>query len=52
MENQLHTIKNFLRFFDVEDCLSIGNPTTMEDIKNILKMFAKDKSPGPDGWTV
>ena len=40
------------RFFEVEDCLSIGNPVMMEKVKNILKIFTKDKSLGPDGCTV
>jgi hypothetical protein len=30
----------------------LEKPCTLEDILNILKDFTKDKSPGPDGWTM
>ena len=52
LENPLNTIKNFPHLFEREDCVSIGNPITLEEVKNTLNMFAKDKIPGPDGWTV
>ena len=25
---------------------------SVDEIKNVLKLFQRDKSPGPDGWTV
>ena len=28
----------------------IGKPISMTEVKNTLKLFAKDKSPCPDGW--
>jgi hypothetical protein len=27
-------------------------PVTLDEIKEILTKFQKDKSPGPDGWTM
>ena len=52
MENELKTIQNFPRYFENEDCLSIGKPISVTEVKNTLKLFAKDKSPCPDGWTL
>jgi hypothetical protein len=30
----------------------LEKPNTVEEIKLVLQRFSKDKSPGPDGWTV
>jgi hypothetical protein len=35
-----------------EDALFLDNPCTLQEISVALKSFSKDKSPGPDGWTV
>jgi hypothetical protein len=35
-----------------EDSLLLERICTKEELLNILKAFTKDKSPGPDGWTV
>jgi hypothetical protein len=35
-----------------EDSLLLDNPCTLQEILVALKSFSKDKSPGPDGWTV
>jgi hypothetical protein len=32
--------------------LSMDSPCTLQEILVALKSFSKDKSPGPDGWTV
>jgi hypothetical protein len=32
--------------------ITLESPCTTEEIKEVLKGFTKDKSPGPDGWTV
>lgn len=50
--DQLQVIKLFPRLFSSEDSLSIGRPVTMAEIERVLKMCAKEKSLGPDGWTV
>ena len=38
--------------FEEEDSLSIGKLVSVDEVKYILKLFSKDKSLGPDGWTV
>jgi hypothetical protein len=35
-----------------DEVTNLENPCTREEILEVLKGFAKDKSPGPDGWTV
>jgi hypothetical protein len=35
-----------------EDALQLDKPCTLQEISAALKSFSKDKSPGPDGWTV
>jgi hypothetical protein len=35
-----------------EDTLQLERPCTKEELWEVLKLFAKDKSLGPDGWTV
>lgn len=49
---QLEIIKHFPSIFSREEGEHIGKPVTLEEIESILKLFAKDKSPGLDGWTV
>jgi hypothetical protein len=36
----------------VEESCVLYNPVTMEELKDVLFHFKKDKSPGPDGWTI
>jgi len=50
--DQLRTIQLYPRVFNDEDCRSLGRPVTLQEIEKILKVCAKEKSPGPDGWTV
>ena len=47
--DQMKTIQNFPQFLENEDCLSIGRPMTMLEVKNTLNLFVKDKNLGPDG---
>jgi hypothetical protein len=35
-----------------EEASLLERPCSLEDLLSILKAFSKDKSPGPDGWTV
>jgi hypothetical protein len=35
-----------------EDALLLDSLCTLQEISVALKSFSKDKSPGPDGWTV
>ena len=48
----MKTIQNFPHFFENEDYLFIGKPVTEIEVKNTLMLFAKDKSPVPDDWTM
>jgi hypothetical protein len=35
-----------------EEALLLERRCSLEDLSSILKAFSKDKSPGPNGWTV
>jgi 23S rRNA U2552 (ribose-2'-O)-methylase RlmE/FtsJ len=35
-----------------EEVKVLENPVTKEEVLEVLKEFMKDKTPGPDGWTV
>ena len=42
----------FPRFVGEEDNLSLMEEVTEEELKMALQSFQKDKSPGPDSWTI
>ena len=42
----------FPRFFEQEEGEEIFNTINASEIRDVLDHFKKDKSPGPDGWTV
>ena len=42
----------FPRFSDEEDNLALLEEVTDGELKAILQSFQKDKSSGPDGWTI
>jgi hypothetical protein len=50
--DQVYTASLFPRFVNEEDTLLLDRPCTKSEIWEVLKLFAKDKSLGPDGWTV
>jgi hypothetical protein len=35
-----------------QEAISLYKPVTLEELKSILQIFKKDKSSGPDGWSV
>jgi hypothetical protein len=35
-----------------DEVITLENPCKLEEISDVLKGFSKDKSSGPDGWTV
>ena len=39
-------------FFTLEEGRSLYHAITLEEIKNVIDHFARDKSPNPDGWKV
>ena len=42
----------FPRFIEEEDNEFLMAPITKEEVESVLKSMQKEKSPGPDGWTV
>eukprot|EP00253_Pinus_taeda_P033651 PITA_33651 len=42
----------FPRYVDQENMEEILKEVTMDELEATLKWFKKDKSPGPDGWTI
>ena len=42
----------FPRFVDEEGNRFLMRETSEEELKAVLQSFQKDKSPGPDGWTI
>lgn len=42
----------FPRFAEEEDNRRLMRPVTEEELKEVLGSFQKDKSPGPDGWSI
>eukprot|EP00253_Pinus_taeda_P002467 PITA_02467 len=48
----MRIIELFPRFVDQEDSEELMKEVTMAELEATLKWFKKDKSPGPDGWTI
>ena len=42
----------FPRIVTEDEVVNLENPSTSEEILEVLKGFTKDKSLGPDGWKV
>jgi hypothetical protein len=42
----------FPRFLEEEDNITLMEEVTEDELKGILHNFQKDKSPGPDGWSM
>jgi len=49
IKEQLKIIQLYSRFFSEEEGQQIGAPISPGELKFVLSLFAKDKSPGPDG---
>lgn len=47
--SQLQIIPNYPIFFSYEDFVQIGSSISLDEIKEVLKLFSKDESLGPDG---
>jgi hypothetical protein len=50
--DQVNAVQYYPSFFTERDVQELEKPSSVEEIKLVLKSFSKDKSPGPDGWTV
>ena len=49
--NQLKVIEEVPHFFYDEDSDVAGRTISLNELKEVLRSFQKDKSPGPNGWT-
>jgi hypothetical protein len=45
-------VRLFPRMVKEEEVVALEKPCTKEEILEVLKGFTKDKSLGPNGWTV
>ena len=52
IQEQLHVIKYFLTYFDLEKDEEVVKEFTLEELKSLLKEFGKENSPDRDGWMV
>ena len=48
----INVASHFPRFVNNEDSGALTDPVTMEELESTIKWFQKEKSPGPDGWTI
>jgi len=52
IEDQLKVISLYPRMFSKAEGIPMGREVTISEVEKALRSFAKDKSPGPYGWTV
>jgi hypothetical protein len=52
IEDQIATVRLYPRLVTEEEVINLEKPCSSEELLEVLKGFSKDKSPGPDGWTV
>jgi hypothetical protein len=45
-------VQYFLGFTSEEDNRMLMEKVTLEELKDVMNSFQKDKSPGPYGWTI
>jgi len=48
----IKTTQCFHRYVEEEEAEQVMDPVTKEEVESVIKSMAKEKSPGPDGWTV
>eukprot|EP00253_Pinus_taeda_P011881 PITA_11881 len=46
------TVHSFPRFVEEDEAEDLLIPVTKEEVEAAMKLMGKDKSPGPDGWTI
>jgi hypothetical protein len=49
---QVELASRFPKMVTTEEALALESPCTKEELLAVLKGFKKEKSPGPDGWSV
>jgi hypothetical protein len=52
LQSQVSVARLFPHTISGEDALLLDRPCTLQKVSDALKYFSKDKSPGPNGWTV
>jgi hypothetical protein len=52
IEEVIRMVQYFPSFTSEEDNRMLMEKVTLEELKAVLNSFQKDKSPGPDGWTI
>jgi hypothetical protein len=52
IEEVVRMAQYFPRFANDEDNRMLMEEVTIEELKEVMRSFQKDKSPGPDGWTI
>jgi hypothetical protein len=52
ISDQVYSANLFPRLVNMEDTLLLERPCTKEELWDVPKYFAKDKSPRLDGWTI
>jgi hypothetical protein len=52
IEDQIETARLFPRMVTQEDATVLEKPCSLKEILVVLQGFSKDKSPGPDDWTI
>eukprot|EP00253_Pinus_taeda_P028145 PITA_28145 len=48
----IQTAQCFHRYVEEEEADHLMDPVTKEEVESVIKSMAKEKSPGPDGWSV
>lgn len=48
----INVANHFPRFVEEEYVEDLNDLVSAEELEGVLKWFKKDKSPGPDGWTI
>jgi hypothetical protein len=52
IEDQINLVRLFTNIVTEEDVHILEKAVSKEEIIEVLRGFARDKSPRPDGWTV
>lgn len=52
LQDQIKVARLYPRFFNEHDVDHLQKEVSLIEIEDALKLFAKEKSPGPDGWSV
>jgi hypothetical protein len=51
-EEQVRVENLYPKMLDINEAEELYKHVTLTELEAILKMFKKEKSPGPDGWSV